>query len=30
MATDEDRALNGFAELTLTNGEKTTVNISGL
>jgi hypothetical protein len=30
MATDEDRALNGYAELTLINGEKTTVAISGL
>ena len=30
METDEDRALNGFAELTLTNGEKTTVKIAGL
>ena len=30
MATDEDRALNGYAELTLINGEKTTVNIAGL
>lgn len=30
MATDENRALNGYAELTLINGEKTTVNIAGL
>lgn len=30
MANDEDRALNGYAELTLINGEKTTVNIAGL
>lgn len=30
MATDEDRALNGFAELTLENGETTTINITGL
>ena len=30
MATDEDRVLNGYAELTLINGEKTTVKIAGL
>lgn len=30
MANDENRALNGYAELTLINGEKTTVAISGL
>lgn len=30
MATDENRALNGYAELTLTNGEKIAVNITGL
>ena len=30
MADDEERALNGFAELTLINGEKTTVKIEGL
>lgn len=30
MATDEDRALNGYAELTLINGEKITVSITGL